>query len=96
MAGLAEALHFECVPIILSPSMQPPFSATLDWSRFSLRLEPSTANLRGLKRTLKVRSPTLHRSEWTVSACTYVHIMQRWWPTELGMVHHHASLALPR
>ena len=34
---LAEALYFECVPVILSNQMQPPFARLLDWSSFSVR-----------------------------------------------------------
>lgn len=46
---LAEALHYECVPVILSPNMREPWSNLLDWSTFSVRMSPTTANLRGLK-----------------------------------------------
>jgi hypothetical protein len=38
---LAEALYFECVPIILSERMEPPFAGLLDWSKFSARLKES-------------------------------------------------------
>lgn len=50
---LAEALYYECVPIILSPMMLPPWSQLLDWSQFSVRMEPTRANLLGLKAHLK-------------------------------------------
>ena len=50
---LAEALYYECVPVILSPQMLPPFSGLLDWSTFSVRLEPTKRNLASLKQTLK-------------------------------------------
>ena len=42
---LAEALYYECVPIILSPMMLPPWSGLLDWSTFSVRLEPTRERL---------------------------------------------------
>ena len=35
---LAEAIAIGCVPAILSPLLEPPYSATLDWSKFSVRL----------------------------------------------------------
>ena len=50
---LAEALYYGCVPVILSPQMQEPWARLLDWSRFSVRLEPTHANLRGLKQRLR-------------------------------------------
>ena len=50
---LAEALYYECVPIILSPMMLPPWSKVLDWSKFSVRMDPSRQNLLGLKAHLK-------------------------------------------
>ena len=34
---LAEALHFGCVPVLLSPHLEPPFSSLLNWSTFSVR-----------------------------------------------------------
>ena len=37
---LAEALYYECVPIIMSQHMLEPFSHLLDWSSFSARLAP--------------------------------------------------------
>jgi len=40
-AGLQEALFYECVPIILSERMEPPFAALLDWASFSARLRES-------------------------------------------------------
>ena len=50
---LAEALHYECVPIILSPMMLPPWSGVLDWSKFTVRMEPTRDNLLRLKEHLK-------------------------------------------
>ena len=47
---LAETLHFGCVPVILSPHMEPPFSSLLDWSTFSVRHDPK--QMRSLKKTL--------------------------------------------
>ena len=46
---LAEALYYECVPIILSPMMLPPWSRALDWSKFSVRMEPTKAQERDAK-----------------------------------------------
>jgi len=37
---LAEALYHECVPIIMSQHMLPPFAHLLDWTQFSARLAP--------------------------------------------------------
>ena len=50
---LAEALYYECVPVILSPSNLPPFGTVLDWSAFSVRLDPTSTNLARLKGTIK-------------------------------------------
>jgi hypothetical protein len=43
-------MHADWVPhqVLLSPHMLPPWSGLLDWSRFSVRLEPTKANLRRL------------------------------------------------
>ena len=46
---LAEAIYYECVPVILSPHMLPPWSEILDWSTFAVRLDPTAATLKGLK-----------------------------------------------
>ena len=46
---LAEAIYYECVPVILSPHMLPPWSGLLDWSTFAVRLDPTAATLKGLK-----------------------------------------------
>lgn len=35
---LVEALYYECVPVILSDALLPPFSRILDWTKFSARL----------------------------------------------------------
>ena len=48
---LAEALYYECVPIILSEHMEPPFASLLDWSTFSARL--TEAELPSLKSFVK-------------------------------------------
>ena len=48
---LAEAFRVGCVPCLLSPSLRPPFSTTLDWSQFSLTLDPR--RLDGLFETLR-------------------------------------------
>jgi len=50
---LAEALYYECVPVIMSPQMLPPWSSILDWSTFSVRVEPTKRNLAALKATLR-------------------------------------------
>ena len=50
---LAEALYHECVPVLLSPRMLPPWSSVLDWSLFSVRIEPTRANLLDLKAHLR-------------------------------------------
>ena len=49
---LAEALYYECARHSL-PMMLPPWSGLLDWSTFSVRMEPTRANLLGLKAHLK-------------------------------------------
>lgn len=38
---LGEAIRFGCVPVLLSPSLRPPFASTLDWSQFSISHDPS-------------------------------------------------------
>lgn len=64
---LAEVLYYECVPIILSDRMQPPFSELLDWSTFSARMpESGLGNLKsfvmGLDHARLLRGVRLARS----------------------------------
>lgn len=50
---LAEALYYECVPIILSDQLLPPLSGLLDWSTFSARLPAGqVGRLKGFARSL--------------------------------------------
>ncbi|KAJ8601494.1 hypothetical protein CTAYLR_006713 [Chrysophaeum taylorii] len=36
---LAEAVAHGCVPVLLSPSLDPPYSSVLDWSKFSVSIQ---------------------------------------------------------
>ena len=50
---LAEVMYFDCVPVILTKEWLLPWSDILDWDSFSIRIEPTEANLLGLKDKLK-------------------------------------------
>lgn len=38
---LVEAIKHGCVPVLLSPSYRPPFVSVLDWSKFSVIIQPA-------------------------------------------------------
>ncbi|EOD15787.1 hypothetical protein EMIHUDRAFT_119255 [Emiliania huxleyi CCMP1516] len=73
---LAEALHYGCVPVILSVHLEPPWSELLDWSTFSLRVHPS--QIRSLKQTLlraeQENYEALHRGVLRARAALEYHL----------------------
>lgn len=54
---LFEAIRFECIPVIISDSLIPPFSGQLDWDAFSVRVPESVVKDGGLKGALQSISP---------------------------------------